>query len=253
MQRNKAGKIRIARFLANAGIASRRQSEKLIENGEIIVNGELLHSPALDIDPEHDVVKYKDNVVKPMPAKYYVLYKPVGYTCSNKDEHAEKLVSELFPTSVPRLFTVGRLDKNSEGLILCTNDGDFAEKIAHPRYQIPKCYKVTVFGKVTEEKLKRLCAGIKEGGENLRALDAAIEELESDTGNCNPVVLRITVAEGKKREIRRMCAACGWRVHRLLRDQIGPLKLGSMKPGQIRELNDKEYRKLMNSAGSGKS
>lgn len=241
--------MRIARFLANCGIASRRQSEKLIERGEISVNGRILKSPAVNIDPAADTVKWKGKPVKPAAGKYYALNKPSGYTCSSRDKHAEQLITELFPKSAPRLFTVGRLDKNSEGLILCTNDGDFAEKIAHPRYQIPKCYNVTVSGTVSRDKMKRLCRGVKEEGELLQAIEADIAEQRSSEAGKS--LLRITVTEGKKREIRRMCEVSGWRVHRLVRVRIGPLSLNDLKPGQIRELSEQEYRQLLNSAAAG--
>lgn len=233
--------IRIARYLAMAGVASRRKSERLIENGEVTVNGMRINSPALDVHPDYDVITVHDQPVKPNKYKYYILNKPPGYLCSASDRHAEKLVKELFPKDAPRLFTVGRLDKDSEGLILCTNDGKFANHVAHPSNRIPKVYRVTVGGTITTGKKSMLKDGITDQGEFLQATD--VKDVSSSKGDTQPVI-EITVTEGRKREIRRMCRKCDWEVIRLVRIRIGPVSLGNLSSGETRQLTQEEIKQL---------
>lgn len=237
--------LRIARYLAMAGIASRRKSEQLIENGRVTVNGRQIISPALNIDQDHDVITVDGQVVKPQEYKYYALNKPPGYLCSASDKHAQKLVTELFPSDSPRLFTVGRLDKDSEGLILCTNDGKFANRVAHPSNHIPKVYCVTVNGEITAEKMSMLKDGITDQGEFLKATD--VKDLTSSGHSNNQPAIEITVTEGRKREIRRMCKACNWEVVRLIRTRIGPVSLGNLPHAATRELTEDERNQLMKS------
>ena len=239
---NQNSEIRIARYLAMAGVASRRKSEQLIEKGEVTVNGRRITSPALNVNPDHDVITVHDQLVEPNEYKYYVLNKPSGYLCSASDRHAEKLITDLFPCDAPRLFTVGRLDKNSEGLILCTNDGKFANHVAHPSNRIPKVYRVSVGGAITTAKMSMLKSGITDQGEFLKATD--VKNLSSSKGD-KPPVIEITVTEGRKREIRRMCRKCDWEVIRLIRIRIGPVSLGNLSSGETRQLTQEEIKQLM--------
>ena len=233
--------IRIAKFLARAGIASRRKSEALVEAGRVSINGKIVTTPATNIDLERDDIRLDGRRVETEPHVYLVLNKPPGYTCSASDPHAERLVAELYPPGMPRLFTVGRLDRDSEGLILCTNDGDFAQRIAHPRHEIPKEYHVQVEGRVKAASLKTLVTqGIEDDGEHLQATRAVI--LKTVPGGA---LLHIILNEGKNREIRRMCEHFGWRVRRLRRVAIGPLKLDNLPPGQTRPLTPNEHRALI--------
>ena len=174
---------------------------------------------------------------------YLLLNKPVGYTCSAGDDHAERLVTELFPETAARLFTVGRLDRDSEGLLICTNDGDFAQIVAHPRHEIPKRYRVWVAGNVFVAKLRRLEHGIRDRGETLRAMSVrVVNKTAGDTE------LEFVIAEGRKREIRRMCRNCDWRVKRLRRIQIGPVKLGGLESGAWRSMTADERQALLDFA-----
>ncbi len=231
-------KIRIARYLAAAGIGSRRTCEQLVRDGKISVNGELINTPAFNVDPEHDRISYLDQLIKPAGLRYILLNKPPGYTCSRYDLHAEHLITELLPTDI-RLFTVGRLDRDSEGLIICTNDGEFAQAVAHPRNEVPKTYLVTVTGNVTNDKLATMLRGIRDQDDILRAQTAGVEhQTERET------ILKIIITEGKNREIRRLCAHFNWRVNRLRRVAIGTLRDDSLAPGAWRDLNTEECRRL---------
>lgn len=236
-------KMRIARYLAAAGLGSRRRCERLVAEGGVRINGQATTSPATNVDPESDRVTYRGSPVTIDPRRYIVVNKPRGYTCSARDRHAVKLVTELFPRDAPRLFTVGRLDRDSQGLLICTNDGEFAQRIAHPRHQVPKIYQVLVEGRVTERKLVRLTNGIADRGDVLKAVDAGLLR-QTDRGTW----LRIVVTEGKKREIRRMCASCGWSVRTLIRTAVGPVELGTLAEGNWRELSAGERRALLKTA-----
>ncbi|MCF7855034.1 MAG: rRNA pseudouridine synthase [Candidatus Pacebacteria bacterium] len=231
--------MRIARYLAAAGLASRRKSEDLVTSGRVRINGQKVRDPATNIDTAKDTVTCDGRAVRPQRKHYIVLNKPPGYTCSASDEHAARLITDIFPKHMPRLFTVGRLDRNSEGLIICTNDGTFAQTIAHPRYEITKTYHVLVRGKVTAQALKELTQGIRSDGETLRAKEAL--RLRKTTAG---TLVEIVVAEGKKREIRRMCTHFGWRVLQLVRTRIGPIKLGQLPPGKWRHLSQQERSDL---------
>lgn len=226
--------------MAESGVASRRKSEKLIETGRVRVNGKLVTSPATNVDPRQDSVTFDNQPIKPDPGHYYALHKPAGYTCSASDPHADKLVAELFPPNAPRLFTVGRLDRDSEGLIILTNDGDFAQRIAPPKHAVPKTYHVKVRGNVTPKRLKRMEKGIMHNGDKLKAEAAQLLKKQNDC-----TWIRITLNEGKKREIRRMCGANNWRVERLIRTAIGSLQLDDLPPGATQPLNRKNREKLL--------
>ncbi|MDT8391912.1 MAG: pseudouridine synthase [Lentisphaeria bacterium] len=236
--------VRIAKFLAAAGIASRRRCEDLVTAGEITVNGNVISAPGTKVDPATDTIVWQGEVVTEKRKHYVVLNKPVGYTCSAGDAHAKKLVTELFPEQHERLFTVGRLDRESEGLLICTNDGDFAQIISHPSHEIPKRYRVWVQGSVYPGQMRRLEHGIKDKGDVLKALNVRqIKRQEFRTE------LEFVIAEGKNREIRRMCRNCGWRVLRLQRVQIGPVKLGQLDKGMWRSMTLEERQRLLELAG----
>lgn len=232
--------MRIAKFLAAAGIGPRRRCEELVAAGEIKVNGAVISEPGSKVVPGRDEVVFNGTVVSPQRKQYLLLNKPPGYTCSASDEHAEKLVGELFPDSAERLFTVGRLDRDSEGLLICTNDGEFAQIVGHPRHEVPKRYRVWVLGAVFAARLRRLEHGIRDQGDTLRALSVRIvKKTREDTE------LEFVIAEGRNREIRRMCRNCDWRVKRLRRVQIGPVKLGGLECGAWRPMTDDEREALV--------
>lgn len=231
--------MRIARYLAAAGLGSRRACEELVRSGVVSVNGEVLSSPARNVVPGQDTVCVKGRPVVPEAVVYVALNKPVGYTCSQRDEHAEHLVHELIPESLGHLFTVGRLDRDSEGLIILTNDGPFAQALSHPSHGIDKLYHVDCQGPFNPAARTRLLAGIEDEGEFLRPKDVRV--VEQATRTCR---LEFRLGEGRKREVRRLCRAVGLRVTRLVRRAVGPLQLGTLASGSWRHLTAAEVNRL---------
>lgn len=238
------GAIRLARYLAAGGVASRRACEDLIRAGVVSVNGTAVLTPAVNVIPGRDQVCCRGQPVRSQTLVCLVLNKPVGYTCSARDEHARHLVYELIPARFGRLFTVGRLDRDSEGLIVLTNDGDLAQLLAHPSRGVRKVYRVDVRGRLDEDCLARLRTGVlDDDGDFLRP--AAAEVLGHGAAGGT---LRLVLQEGRKREIRRLCAAVGLRVQRLQRVAFGPLRLGTLGVGAWRELAEAEVTALRRAA-----
>ena len=233
---------RLAKFLASCGIASRRNCEDLIEEGRVTVNGEAVTSPAYNVDPDKDVICFEGRVVETHPNGkiYIIINKPVGYTCSSKDEHAERLVFDLIPRRFGRLFTVGRLDRDSEGLLILTNDGDYAQRIMHPSRQILKRYYVECEGQFSTSLRRRMIEGFYDNDEFLRALN--VEEKSVQKGHCSLV---FTLGEGRKREVRRLCKDVGLEVTKLCRIGIGALELDEkLIPGAWRIMTPAEQEKV---------
>ena len=226
----------LSSYLAQSGVGSRRACEHVITAGHIEVNGGVVVALNTFVDPKTDRVSYNGQPLRIQKKRYLLLHKPKGYTCSSKDKHADKLVSDILrPPPKERLFTVGRLDKNSEGLLLLTNDGQFAQLISHPRFNVRKTYLVTVKGNITSSGMHQLENGFMDNGEFLKAINAKIIAPRPNGGT-----LQIIVAEGRKREIRRMCQRLNYKVQRLIRTTIGPIKLGTFRPGYYREPSPKE-------------
>ncbi len=238
--------MRLARFLASGGVGARRACEELIRAGRVTVNGERVESPARNVDPGRDDVRFDGRPVRPAPMHYLLLHKPPGVTCSACDAHAERLVTELLPSRLGRLFPVGRLDRDSEGALICTNDGALADRLMHPRYGIEKVYRVHVRGTLTPGVTRRFRQGIRDGGEFLRVRRAVLLNRNSLGG-----VLELVLTEGRKREIRRLCAGLGLRVVRLVRTAIGPVRLGGLPPGKWRHLRPQEIEQLLAAARVG--
>lgn len=236
-------KIRIQKIIADAGIASRRKAEELIERGAVTVNGKkaVLGEKA---DPSRDkiTVAGREITVKSDSKKYYImLHKPRGYITTANDEGGRKCVTELVEDVPARLFYVGRLDRESEGLLLMTNDGDFANMITHPSTHFAKTYRVTVRPHITEEQLTALTTGVMVDGRP--SMPAAIRVIKNEPDR---TVLEIVLEEGRNRQIRKMCEAVGLEVARLKRTAVGPVKLGMLQPGQWRELTTEEMRAIKN-------
>jgi 23S rRNA pseudouridine2605 synthase len=232
--------IKLGHFMAKAGVASRRACEALIRSGEVAVNGKLVITPAERIDPKTDMVRYQGYNLSIPERVYYLLHKPKGYTCTASDPTAKRLAVDLL--EIPpglRVFNVGRLDRDSEGLILFTNDGDFSDHIAHPRRGIDKEYVVHVQGDVNGKHLQRMEHGIRDRNELLKADKASLVRKRS-----NGAVIRIIISEGKNREVRRMCMGVGLQVRRLIRTRIGPLTMGKLNPGFNRPLTADEIQAL---------
>ena len=227
--------MRINKYLALCGIGSRRKVEQYVLNGDVKVNGKIADNLSTDINVKKDKVTFLDkNVVLPNSYVYYKFNKPKGYICSAKDEKDRKTIYDL--VKVPeRVFSVGRLDYNSEGLLLLTNDGDFANKLTHPSNHVDKEYIVSIEGDITEGELAVLRAGVVENGKRMPS--ARVEKLET---NSNITRLSVIIDEGQNRQIRRMFEAIGKTIVLLKRVSIGGLKLGGLQRGKYRPLTDKE-------------
>lgn len=237
----KDNRIRLQKYMSENGIASRRKSEEMIEAGKVKVNGRVA-SLGDKVDPIRDkIVVSGKRVVRNKTKMYIMLHKPRGFVTTMSDELGRKCVSELVEDAGVRLFPVGRLDRNSEGLLLMTNDGAFSNMLTHPSRHVSKVYRVTVREKVTEEQLTKLTEGIMLDGTKTLPCDVHI----IDKGE-NRTVLNVVLYEGRNRQIRRMCEAVGLTVIRLKRTEIAGVRLGMLPQGKWRELNEKEMQHLTN-------
>jgi 23S rRNA pseudouridine2605 synthase len=236
--------VRLQKFLADAGIASRRASEKLILDGSVSVNGKTVTELGTKVDPQHDRVLVDGRAVKAKRKLYIAVNKPPGYICSRNDPAQRRAVHDLMPKEwATILHSVGRLDFKSEGLIFYTNDGEFSLRLTHPRYGVRKKYMVSVKGEVTPEQIRTLEKGVYEADEVLRAERGRIIK-----SNNSHSLVELTLSEGKNREVRRMFEVLGFEVERLQRVQIGPIKLGQLPRGKWRTLTEPEIKSLMKSS-----
>lgn len=241
-------KIRIQKLLADAGVCSRRKAEELISKGQVSVNG---HKASIgDKATVKDIITVSGERVvlrTKAPKRYIMLNKPRGYVTTAQDELGRRCVMDLLTDVGERVYPIGRLDRNSEGLLLFTNDGDFANMIMHPSRHVSKTYRVTVPSVITEDQLTALCAGVRL--DDGTVTQPAVVDVEVSTHERS--VMRITIHEGKNRQIRRMCEAVGLEVARLRRTSIGPVKLGMLRPGTWRELKKEEIRALREASSKG--
>ena len=246
---NDMEKIRLQKILSDSGVCSRRKAEELISAGEVYVNGR--KAKLGDKANERDVIMVGGERVRYTKKRrkiYIMLNKPRGYVTTMADELDRKCVTELLTGVDERVYPVGRLDRNSEGLLLFTNDGNFANDIMHPSRHISKTYRVTVHSKITDDQIVSLTDGVELDGR--KTLPATVS-VELDTPERS--VMRITIHEGRNRQIRRMCEAVGLEVVRLRRTSIGPVKLGMLKPGTYRELTKAEVNGLRAAAVKGRA
>ncbi len=235
----KDNKVRLQKHLAECGIASRRKSEELIEMGKVKVNGHIA-TLGTKVDPKRDKITVRGKTVVANTTKMYImLHKPRGFVTTASDEKGRKCVTDLVKDAPVRLFPVGRLDMNSEGLLIMTNDGEFANKLTHPSYHVNKTYRVTVKGDVVDEKIIELKEGIVLDGEKTLPCDCFVAERKADR-----TVLIFIIQEGRNRQIRRMCEAVNLEVLRLKRTEIAGVKLGMLPRGSWRPLNEREMRRL---------
>ena len=232
--------VRLQKFLADAGVASRRAGEQLILAGRVTVNGEAVRLLGSKVDPERDTIMVDGKIARVKKKIYIALHKPLNCVCSRNDELMRPTIYELIPGEWTTVNSVGRLDFKSEGLIFLTNDGEFALRLTHPRYGIRKRYVATVEGQVLPEMLRSFVAGIFAGGEKLKALSAHL--LSSSRAKS---VVELELAEGKNREVRRLFESQNLTVKRLVRTQIGKIKLGELKPGKWRTLSETEIKTLI--------
>ena len=240
--------VRLQKFMADMGVASRRKSEELIKAGKVKVNGHIAQIGD-KINPRKDLVsigKNKITNVKKRKMVYIMLNKPRGYVTTVSDELGRKTVMDLVKDIDERIYPVGRLDKDSEGLLILTNDGSFTNCLTHPSHNYAKVYRVTVRPSVNVEILYNLSNGIEIDGRKTAPAEVTVLEEQE-----NRVVLEFILHEGRNREIRKMCESQGLEVARLKRNSIGSLKLGMLKQGQYRELTEQEVKKLLRSAGQG--
>jgi 23S rRNA pseudouridine2605 synthase len=221
-------KERLQKIMAAAGIDSRRNCETLIEKGKVILNGEIA-TIGQSADINVDQIEVKGKLIKPKKKLYFMLYKPPGFITAVKDEYTDKHIKALLPTHYQEehIYPVGRLDKDAEGLLLLTNDGEFANKVAHPRYKIKKTYRAWLDTKISKEHVKELQKGVKLN-------DGFVKDIKINTVSNKCVDLTIHV--GKHKVVKRILQHVGYRVKRLQRTQIGNIKLGNLKLGKLRAL-----------------
>ena len=232
--------MRLARYLAHAGVASRRAAEDLIRAGRVTVAGEVVSDPARDVD-ESSRVAFDGEPVRPETHAVYVLNKPAGVVSTARDTHGRTAVTELVPGE-RRLYPVGRLDADTTGLILLTNDGELANRLTHPRYGVEKTYRVTVKPPgVSQTTLRRLREGVELEDGRTAPAGARL---------AGPGRIELTIREGRKRQVRRMCEAVGHRVVELERIAFGPLRLGDLRPGAHRRLSKAEVERLRKAASA---
>jgi 23S rRNA pseudouridine2605 synthase len=233
-------KVRIAKYLAECGLLSRRKNEELILSGKIKVNGKVVKNLSCKVSNE-DNVEYNDNFLKPQENILIALNKPSGYLSTVKDDFKRKTVLSLVKDLKLRLFPVGRLDNNSRGLIFLTNDGDFAYKVTHPKFKISKVYIVEINNVIGIKEIIKIEKGIKIEDREMVPLDIRI--LRNEKGHS---IIEIKIVEGRKRIVRKTFSKLGYEVVDLKRIQIGGFKLGSIKEGNYKVLNKKEIESVFN-------
>ena len=241
----KTNKVRLQKHLADCGVASRRKSEELIIAGKVKVNGRVAHIGD-SVDPKRDKITVSGkNVIANSEKVYIMLHKPRGFVTTMSDERGRRCVADLVKDVPCKVFPVGRLDKDSEGLLLMTNDGEFSNKLTHPSSHVNKTYRVTVKGEVDDEVLIKLSTGIVIDGVKTLPCDVFIGEKKPDR-----TVLMFIIHEGKNRQIRKMCDAVNLEVLRLKRTEIAGVKLGMLGQGKWRNLNERELHRLTSISAS---
>jgi len=236
---------RLQKILSRAGIASRRKAEELIRTGHVQVNAKVVTELGTKANPRTDRITIDGRLLRPPPELLYiVLHKPINVVTTLSDPEERPTVRELLPEVRERVFPVGRLDFHSSGLLLFTNDGELALRLTHPRYGIRKTYRVKVKGVPTPEALEQLAAGVR-----LEEGTTAPAQVRMERSHEGKTWLEITLGEGRKREVRRMCERVGYPVEKLARVRLGPLTLGKLPPGHHRSLTAREIRDLRRAVG----
>lgn len=230
---------RLNKYLAHAGIASRRQSDELIATGRVKVDGRIIRDLGIKIDPDQHKVTVDDVPVRTEKTVYWVVNKPVGYLCTNHDPAGRPLAKDLIPRIEQRVFTVGRLDEASEGMLLMTNDGELAYHLMHPKFEVEKTYLVLVAGQPTRMDLQKLLDGVWLSDGKVKAKRVRRVKAQGES-----TWLRIVLSEGKNREIRRMLAKLDHKVMKLRRVAIGPIELDRLPKGKARKLSLTELAAL---------
>ncbi|MGR3463538.1 pseudouridine synthase [Limimaricola sp.] len=228
---------RIAKVLARAGVASRREAERMIEDGRVKVNGARIFSPALNVTAKDRITVDGAPLAAPEPARLWLYHKPAGLVTSASDEKGRRTVFDALPEDLPRVMSVGRLDLNSEGLLLLTNDGELKRRLELPSTGWLRRYRVRINGSVSEEKLDRLRKGITVEGVDYQPMQVTFDRQQGANA-----WLTIGLREGKNREIRRAMAALEVTVNRLIRVSYGPFQIGNLEPGEVEEIRPKVLR-----------
>lgn len=232
--------MRLQKYLASCGLGSRRACESLIAEGVVTVNGHVVSQQGTTVDPEHDQIVVRGKCVSPAECCYIVLNKPTGYLCTGSDPQGRDTFHTLLPKNLPRVFSVGRLDRDSEGLLIITNDGDWSNRLQHPRHQVHKTYQVWTDRTISRTRITQLIKeGVTSDEEQLRAESIRFIRPAGRGGH-----YEIVLSEGRNRHIRRMLEGVGVRVIRLRRTKIGPLSLGRLGVGQWRYLKPSEISAL---------
>lgn len=234
--------MRLQKYMAICGVASRRKSEMMIQEGHVKVNGNLVITPGFSIDPEIDRIQVDGQDIHVSDEVYILLNKPKGVVSTSEDAHADKTVNELMPEG-QRLYPVGRLDKDTEGLLLMTNDGEMTFRLTHPKHGFSKTYVCKVRGHMGDSELNQLRRGIMIDldGNAYQTQPAEVSLIENRKGS---TIFEITISEGKNRQIRKMCSSVGHEVISLKRISLGRLKDSKLKPGEWRYLTSEEIRYL---------
>ena len=231
---------RIAKVLSRAGIASRREAERLIELGEVKVNGKTITSPALNVTPQDKITVRGEPVGQPEPPRLWLYYKPEGLVTSASDEKGRDTVFDHLPEDMPRVMSIGRLDLNSEGLLLLTNDGELKRKLELPSTGWLRKYRVRVKGNPTEPEIEPLRKGITVDGDRFQPMEVKIDRHQGANA-----WLTVGLREGKNREIRRAMNHIGLTVNRLIRISYGPFRLNELQPGEVEELKPRVLREQL--------
>lgn len=235
---------RLQKFLANAGIASRRKCEELILEGKILVNGKVVTELGIKVNPDTDKIEYNGKQVLNQIKKVYVLLnKPIGYVTTVKDQFSRDIVTDLVKGTGVKLLPVGRLDMYTSGALILSNDGDFIYKVTHPKHEVEKTYTVTLKGKVTLEEVEKLRTGVKIEDYITKPAKVKILKIDEEKDISR---LEIVIHEGKNRQVRKMCEAVGGKVLALHRSKIGNIGVKDLKIGSWRYLNYNEVHDLLN-------
>ena len=238
------GGDRVAKVLARAGVASRRDVERLIAAGRVALNGRVLTTPAVKVEPGDIVTVDGEPVADAEPARLFRYHKPVGLVTTHSDPKGRPTVFQALPQGLPRLISVGRLDLNSEGLLLLTNDGGLARALEQPQTGVIRRYRARAFGRTNQTRLDKLKDGITVEGVHYGSIEAKLDKAKEGAGGAN-LWITVTLAEGKNREVRRVLEALGLKVNRLIRLSYGPFALGALEPGEAEEVGPRVIREQL--------
>lgn len=234
-------KTRLQKIISGAGITSRRKAEEMINSGHVTVNGKTAQI-GCKADPKKDKIRIDGKLISTVNNRkkiYIMLYKPRGYVTTMHDQFDRKCTADLVKALHDRIYPVGRLDRDSEGLLLMTNDGDFSNAVMHPAHHVPKTYRVTIRPAASDEQINKIISGVEIDGRKTSPAEVRII-----TNEVNREVLEITLHEGRNREIRKICEKLGLEVARLKRISVGNVQIGSLSPGKWRELTANEINSL---------